>query len=323
MPARAVFTIATGKPVYLTMAVALARSFRLWHRSSDIRFCLATDRERAELPADLADLDLVRLETGQFGFGFTPKLSLDLIAPAEQSLFIDADSLCVGSLEPAFAALAGHAVSVIGREITDGGWSGADVAGVCRRFGIPALTRFNGGLYYLEPGAACTRVYETARELLPRYDEIGFERLRGACNEEPIMALAMALCGQQPIAETGAIMNTIHAAPGGLRIDVLRGRAVLRNPPGHPRHNAWYLLDELHPVIVHFCGWDPDRHPYRAEMAKLRLVCAQGWPRWLARLWVWLFRSLPARLLDGTKRWLRPVLHGTVGPRRQRLSSRV
>ena len=63
---RAVFTIATGRPVYLAMAAALARSFRLRHRGSDIRFFLATDKDRAELPADLADLDLIRLDPGGF-----------------------------------------------------------------------------------------------------------------------------------------------------------------------------------------------------------------------------------------------------------------
>src|SRR6266851_6927323 len=94
MASCAVFTIATGKPVYLEMAVALARSFRRWHRGDDIRFFLATDKDRSQLPPDLADLDLIPLKPGQYGAGFTAKLYLDHIAPAERSLFIDADCLC-------------------------------------------------------------------------------------------------------------------------------------------------------------------------------------------------------------------------------------
>src|SRR5262249_14873215 len=162
----------TGKPVYLAMAVALARSFRLRHKGSDIRFFLATDHDRRALPDDLAELDLIPLKPGEYGSGFAIKLHLDHIAPAERSLFIDADCLCVGSLEPAFDMFAGRAVSVIGRPITEGEWNGVDVAAVCRRFAVPAVARFNGGLYYLEPGEMCSRVYAAAREQLPNYDDI-------------------------------------------------------------------------------------------------------------------------------------------------------
>src|ERR1700686_4539854 len=134
----AVFTIAVGKPVYLRMARALARSFRLWHRGNEIEFFLATDADRASLPADLSDLKIIPLKPAQYGHGFSPKIHLDKIAPADRSLFIDADCLCVGSLEQAFADFRGHSVSVIGREISTGEWAG-DVATICRSFGIPAI----------------------------------------------------------------------------------------------------------------------------------------------------------------------------------------
>src|SRR5262249_10105677 len=143
----AVFTIAVGKPLYLRMACALARSFKLWHRHSDIGFFLATDADPASLPADLSDIKIIPLLPGEYGCGFSPKIHLDKIAPAERSLFVDADCLCVGSLAGAFEAFEGHAVSVIGREISNGEWAG-DVAAICRLFNVPALFRFNGGVYY-------------------------------------------------------------------------------------------------------------------------------------------------------------------------------
>ena len=99
-PKYAAFTIAVGKPIYLEMACALARSFRLWHRG-DIVFFLATDAGACALPKDLRDLPLIPLAPGQYGRGFTPKLFLDKIAPADHSMFIDADCLCVGELQPA------------------------------------------------------------------------------------------------------------------------------------------------------------------------------------------------------------------------------
>src|SRR5437899_582214 len=133
------------------MAFALARSFKLWHRDGDIPFFLATDAAPGSVPRDLADLDIIPLEPRQFGKGFSPKLHLDKIAPAEKSLFLDADCLCVGPLHSAFEAFRRRAVSVIGREISDGDWFG-DVAAVCRSFGVKAMPRFNGGVYYIERG---------------------------------------------------------------------------------------------------------------------------------------------------------------------------
>jgi len=320
-PECAAFTIATGKPVYLDMAVALARSFRLWHRDHDIGFFLATDKDRADLPRDLADLDLIPLKPGQYGAGFMPKLYLDHIAPAERSLFIDADCLCVGSLAPAFAGFSGHAVTVIGGEICDGDWFG-DVAAICRRFGVTSMPRFNGGLYYLERGAACVRVFEMARALVPQYDDIGFTRLRGSPNDEVVMSLAMALCGQEAIEERGDIMNSLLAGPGGVEIDVFKGRAVLSNPKDHPRHNAWYQLEEMRPRLVHFLGTDTNAYPYRQEMIRLNLVDRHGWPIWLATWWAMLSFSVPWLIANRAKQFLRPLYRSLFGPRKIPVSAR-
>lgn len=145
---RAVLTIATGKPIYIQMAVNLARSFKWWHRNSSIRFIIVTDQKRS-IPSDLSDIKVIELQPGQYGQGFSPKLYLDKLAPAEQTLFIDADCLCVGSLESVFNRFAKHAVSVVGGTISEGEWFG-DVAALCQRFGVEALPKFNGGIYYLE-----------------------------------------------------------------------------------------------------------------------------------------------------------------------------
>jgi hypothetical protein len=314
MTRNAVFTVAVGKSLYLRMACALARSFRLWNRGNGIEFVLATDADRASLPADLSDLKVIALSPGQYGQGFSPKIHLDKIAPADRSLFVDADCLCVGSLEQAFADFRGHSVSVIGREISNGEWYG-DVAALCKKFNLPGIPRFNGGVYYLERGLACERVYEAARELEARYDEIGFVRLRGHPNDEVLVSLAMALHGEKPIAERGDIMNSLLAGPAGLGIDVLKGAALLRNPKGHPRHNSWYELEEMRPKLVHFLGSDINDYPYRQEEVRLDLVCGKGWPGWLATLWANLFCAFPSLLWSKCKDILRPTYHVLFGPR--------
>jgi hypothetical protein len=309
-----VFSIAVGKPIYLELACALARSFRLWNWNSDLRFFLATDARRESLPKDLQDIDFISLDPGQYGKGFSPKLHLDKIAPAETSLFVDADCLCVGSLSNAFDMFRGHAVSAIGREISSGEWFG-DVALTCRRFDVSTLPRFNGGVYYLEKGESCSRVYQTARELEPRYDEIGFKRLRGCPNDEVLLSLAMAIHGQKPIPETGEIMNSLLAGPAGLSIDVFKGHALLRNPRNHPKHNDWYDLEESRPKLVHFLGSDVNTYPYRQEIMRLRLVSEKSWPVWMATLWAKLAFSWPWQSREKLQDLFRPIYHAAFGPR--------
>jgi hypothetical protein len=178
---KAVLTLATGKPIYIQMAINLARSFKWWHRNSSIRFVLATDQKQL-IPPDLQDVEIIELKPGQYGHGFSPKLHLDKVAPAPKTLFVDADCLCVGSLESTFDRFAERPVSVVGTTISEGEWFG-NVAAICQRFDLKALPKFNGGVYYLEKGEISDRVYATARELEPQYDEIGLVRLRDRPND--------------------------------------------------------------------------------------------------------------------------------------------
>lgn len=321
MSSQAVFTIACGPLIYLRMACALARSFRCWHDPAQTPFYLATDADPRLLPDDLRFLPIIPMKPDQFGRGFSPKLHLDRLAPAPRTLFIDADCLCTGSLQPAFDAFAGHPVSVIGREISAGEWFG-DVAALCHRLKVPALPRFNGGIYYLEKGDACSQVYTTARALESHYDELGFARLRGHPNDEVLVAAAMALHGQKPLPERGDIMNSLLAGPGGLDLDVLAGHLVLKNPKSHPRHNPWYEQEELRPKLVHFLGGEINEYPYRREEIRLALVCRRKWPEPLATWWARLSFTWPWFVRQSLKTVLRPLFHAIAGPRKVR-SSRV
>jgi hypothetical protein len=184
------------------------------------------------------------------------------------------------------------------------------------------MPKFNGGVYYLEKGGMCSRVYQTARELEPRYDEIGFARLRGHPNDELLVSLAMAIHGQKPIPEKGDIMNSLLAGPGGVEIDVFKGHALLKNPKSHRQHNPWYELDEMRPRLVHFLGSDISTYPYRQEVIRLKLVCEKGWPVWAATLWIKLTFSWPWLVREKLKNLLRPLYHATFGPRAVQNSNR-
>ncbi len=319
---RAILTLATGKPAYIKMAVNLARSFRWWHRRSDIKFVLATDQKQL-LPSDLGDIDVIELGPNQFGTGFTPKLYLDQLAPAQQTLFIDADCLCVGNLEQVFARFAGRKVSVVGGSISSGEWFG-DVEAICRKFSVPALPKFNGGLYYLEKGELSSRVYTTARELLPQYDALGLVRLRNHANDELLLAIAMALHGQTALPDDGSIFCGPLSCPGPLALDVLHGGSRLENPPPpSPKHRASYPLNVVHPVVVHFLGGTTSEHPYRREELRLELALARGWPVVAAGWAGVLARSLTKRTARGAKDAFRPVYRRCFGVRAVAKSDRV
>ena len=318
---RAVLTIATGKWVYLNMAIALARSFLWWHRDSAIEFYIATDIDEP-LPRDMDRITVLRFRPGELGKGFSMKLKLDELAPAAQTLFIDADCLCVGPLESVFDRFSGHQVSVVGGNISEGEWFG-DVATTRSHFGIAEMPKFNGGVYYIEPGAKATQMYARARELEKRYDELGLVRLRNCPNEELLMSISMALEGCSGIEDDGSIHGELFASPLLHEVDVLRGVARLSNPPApDPAHRAGYPVREIAPVIVHFLGDFTTKWQYRAEERVLRLVSLRGVPAGIARAWVNLVYRYPAMWLDHLRSAFRPLYRRLFGSRQVRWEER-
>jgi len=317
-----VLTIATGKRLYLDLAVNLARSFFCWNSVNDINFYLVTDCKEF-LPADLKDrIKLVEVKQGELGEGFSPKLYLDEIIPEGNTLFIDSDCLVYGDLSTVFLKFRDHAVSVIGTYISDEEWFG-DIKSICNRFNVSRLPKFNGGVYYIEKGEQSKQVYTTARRLEKEYDEIGFVRLRNRPNDEVIMALAMQLHEQQPIAEDGSIMAEFVNFQTGVVSDVLRGKAILYNTPGNKYYNARWPLREAHPLIVHYLGHHNRVHPYISEERKLLYAFAKKYPHWLAQIMASIGVTLPWQIKAAFKNTFRPIYRTLFGARRIQKSERV
>jgi hypothetical protein len=311
-----VITLATTKPVFVRMALAFARSFFYWNRDSGIDFHLITDLEFA-VPRDLGAMKLVRTEPGALGVGFSPKLKLDSIAPAERTLFLDADCLCFGPLDGLFDRLAGRAVSVVGTTIATGQWW-CDVDATRKRFNLGPLPMFNGGLYYVEPGAKASAVYSRAREFEAQYDEIGLIRLRGRPNDEILMSMAMAEHGLPPVEDDGTLFGCMNDDVVSVRkMDVLSGVCTLHNPPlPHPEHKSGRPVVELSPRVVHFLDYISDQWNYRNEELKLEL--AAHLPRPLARAVANCWIGLPGHAGDVARRVLRPAYRRLFGTRRVR-----
>jgi hypothetical protein len=82
---RNIITIATGKKLYINLAINLARSFLWWHPDSDITFILVTDQPEF-LPPDLTyKIQLHIIQHDELGIGFSSKLHLDELAPGGQT----------------------------------------------------------------------------------------------------------------------------------------------------------------------------------------------------------------------------------------------
>lgn len=317
---KSVLTIATGTKVYLDMAAALARSFRLWNDPAEIGFVLVTDQVD-QIPHDLDWISVIEIRPGQYGRGFSPKLYLNEMSLSDRTLFVDADCLCTGRLDPVFDRFAGKSVSVIGRAISEGEWFG-DVGRICNSFGVLAIPRFNGGVYYFERGRTADAVFRKAQELQNRYDEIGFVRLRESPNDEVLMALSMALHEQQPIPDDGTIMNSTLAAPGGVEVDVLAGKSIFKNPRDHPQHNGWYEMEEMYPVLAHFLGYQTAQYPYRREAIRLEKIMRDGWSPALAKAWATARFSAPWLARREIKSLLRPLYRLVFGVRAVQRGSR-
>jgi hypothetical protein len=318
---RAVITLATTKSVYLRMAINLARSFNVWNRDSGIAFHIITDLDDP-MPADLANVKLLRLPVGALGVAFSAKLHLDRLAPAAQTLFIDSDCFVMGPLTPVFDRFAGRAVAIQGEQISDGLWCG-DVVDMCRRGGVASLPKFNGGIYYVEPGAQATAVYDDARELETHYDEWKLVRLRGHANEEPIMSVAMARAGLEALPEDDLIMAPFNYYQQIHELDVFRGRCTLSNPPPpSPNYRATVPVRVVHPLIPHFVNDYTDHWRYRAEVLKMRQV-AEGTPLWLSRIVAFVTIVVPGVAKNVAKEKLRPLYRKLFGVRQIRLTERV
>jgi hypothetical protein len=317
---RAVLTVATGKPVFWAMAVELARSFYFWNRGNDLSFFVLTDLDEP-IPCAVRGLQKIPVSYGSLGTGFSAKLHLDRFAPADQTLFVDADCLCIRPLDFVFDRFAGRDVSVVGGTIAEGEWFG-DVARVCRELEVPAIPKFNGGVYYIEPGVKASAVYQRARDLLPKYDALGLVRLRGAPNDELLMAIAMAQEDCWGIPEDGLVMGEFLSTPKVIALDTVRGRCILENPPApHPQNRAWFSLSQVRPAIVHFLGHHVSSWLYRSEVLRLRLAADHGVPPLLASATGSVFRW-PYQIMDVAKDTLRPAFHAAFGPRKIRAEIR-
>jgi hypothetical protein len=314
-----IFTIATGSVAYLRYAFNLARSFALHCDVERTPFYVITD-QRCTPPRDLSFIRTIDLPSEITNKGLGPKLFLDVLAPTEKSLFLDADCLIFRDLRFVFDRFCGHPISVVGIAVADGNWCGPPAAALCSQFGFASMPRFNGGLYYIEKGTVATSVYQTARELRSEYDALGFHRHRGWINEEPLVSLAMAIHSQTSIDDDGCILSDLAAGLEHTDIDVLDGKSVLYNPPPPSTRHKWWqnTRGAYSPAVIHFS----DGFPYNREIFKLALKHTSPLPGAAIGALAFLLYSAPERTKTVVKTIGRPIYHRLFGYRPIKSSNR-
>ena len=316
---RAVVTIATGKKLYMDMAATLARSYHHWNRG--IPFILLTDHA-STVPADIEGLEgvqVVRKALESMGRGFSIKLFLDQLSPAAETLFIDADCLVTGPVEPVFERFRGQSVSTVGALQSEGEWFG-DIDARCRQFDVESVPVFVGSVYYLKDDAISRQVFNQARALVPDYDELGFVRLRDVPNEEPLLSVGMALNGQEPLADDGLLKADAMNFENSIAVDIFSGTASFDGTGS--KKTSWGVTHAT-PVIAHFNDTYTERPPYTREQSKLKRVYQDGWGKRTAAVYAWGRHQLPHAIISRVKDLGRPMYRALFGAREVQKNPRL
>jgi hypothetical protein len=260
---RGVLTLAFGKPMFLDLAKALARSLRL--HDPDVPRAVVTDSSDPEL---LSLFDIKIDHDPAYGSDVGQKLFLDLYSPFEETLFIDSDCLVIHKLDTFWAAFEDSDFGACGRRILRAGEKDefVDVDRVLQHFGLRGLPKFNGGIYYFKQNAAASAVFETARGLIDRAGELGFRTFRGGgLADEALYSVAMALHGISLTDMAPGGMWTPLNATSPLTIDSVRGTCSFAKAG-----------ERVTPDIMHFTSMT-DSFPYLRESRRLeKLDSSEG-----------------------------------------------
>jgi hypothetical protein len=235
---RIVYMQAVGKPRFAEMALGLARSLSLI--GDDTPRVIVTDQKGFPWGRYF---DKVLEPVHPVEWIFFSRLDALERTDADQIITIDGDCLAFKRLAPIFDYCRGKGFVVQGHHTSEGYWY-ADIAETCRKFNVPSLGRFNGGLMYYERSPETKKFLEKVFEYGKQFDELGFKRKTKLIPDEPVIGLAMATERFGHVAsEEMDFHNSAVGLIGKLRMDVMKNecRFVCR------RHAVRYV----EPYVFH------------------------------------------------------------------------
>ena len=254
-------TMSTGSEQFLDYAINLRLS--CLYNDPNRPFVLITDEKimKKIYEREISHcFDQIILYEGNHT-GLLAKLDLSQLSPFDVSFFIDADSLMIKDPNPAWELVSGKHFVVQGRTDHFEKWAGHTEKEIMDMFGISYVPRFNGGFYYFDKSEKAARVFKKAQELVSLFKKFGFYMVHGLPDEEPIISVAMALCGLKPVPDSSNIMFSPIGRGFWFRLSIPK-RKVSFKKYGIP----------VSPIILHCCAELRDsKHYWRAveELKKL------------------------------------------------------
>lgn len=314
---QAVTTVAVGKRYYLNLGYNLLKSFLLWNKNSSIQFVLFTDNASYFKEFEnYHQVNIVVLNIEESDKSFTSKFLVFDHIMADKNLFIDCDCLIYGSLDHVFERFEHCDFSAIGKPITQGDFF-CDVSSIIKNYKLISLPWFVGSVYFFKNSAITKQVIAKARELKNQYDELGFVRLRGKENEEPLLAVAMSIYDQHTIADDGLIKSDLMFYDE-FSSNIITGKAILTN--NSPSKTNGKELSVVSPMIVHFNDSFSETVEYLAEEYRLKHLQQN---RYLTAIYILFKLKAKSRIIKMTKDILRPLFHKIVGPMKVKKNKRV
>lgn len=287
-----VITFATNKMAYSKFALNCARSVLLHNK---ISVYIVTNLN-FEIPDDLQNkVFIVPVEPEHALMGVGVKLYLDRYLQTKETLFIDSDCLCYGNLNRIFDAASSQSVSVVGTVVDAAEFCGPlQAKAIDSTFNLSKLIRFNGGLYYLKKDETCFNIFNFARNIIPDYDKLGFQRItKTNLNEEGLLSIAMMQYAQKPLIDDGNFMTDLFTDHHPFGLNVLKGNSKLKNPgKNSQKHSPLYPVGNYEPIVLHFGGKSLRKHPYLGQNLLLKLHKIRV-PRFLAKILSTLVVEVP------------------------------
>jgi hypothetical protein len=247
--------LAYGADRYIEWAKALARSLTL--HSPDVPRAVITDAPDSELRALF---QIVVPLNRDIGVGNRQKVYLDKYTPFRETLFIDSDSLVIRSIDEVWKYFEHVSFGIPGAVALRRGDRDPkiDVDFILDRYNLDEIPKFNSGLIYFDSSEESSSIFEAARDLLSRYEELRFSRSERPF-DEPLFAVSMAIHGVSLVQDQGKTMRTPTGMRGRMKIDVRRGICVFKK-----------YGDIVEPAVAHFAGRATHSFEYRRECFRLR-----------------------------------------------------
>lgn len=269
---RGIITIGIGD-YYRRLAKHLVKSYYL-NNDKKYPFAIVTDETDSELNSLF---DIVILEKVKYNDGCIYKLNLYDYSPFKETLFIDADSLIVRDIHFMWEMYDANCFGVIGTNASSHKYLKMNLQKVQHLHNITEVPIFNGGVYYFKKSELTQKIFNTAKKILNQYDYYEMTLLRGKKNEEPLIALSMAIHGLKAL-ELNIVdpdRKGMYCTPGQKYFKIDISKSIC----------SFYKYGEyVTPSIMHFGTDKTYLFHYKRETKKINYLYAGKHPKWMIYL---------------------------------------